>query len=239
MQQRVADALGGACLPKCVDDLTLDEELIALLHHRNSVPKAAPPARLEPVSGNPLDGLSILIVEDNRVNSRLWTLQVEALGAAVTGVETGEQSLAHCTARRPDCILLDRRLAQESGVDLAHQITQTSLDHPPAMLILSAANQDISDAELHANGLRGWLTKPVEDGVLARTILAVVRDVPVMASPNPPAAAMQGNAPGIASALSSLRPEVLQMLKEDLPNQHDAVIKAWRSIVLMTAWRIR
>lgn len=229
MQQRVADALGGACLPKCVDDLTLDEELIALLHHRNSVPKAAPPARLEPVPGNRLDGLSILIVEDNRVNSHLLTLQVEALGAAVTGVETGEQALAHCTARRPDCILLDRRLARESGVDLAHQITQTSLGHPPAMLILSAANQDISDAELHANGLRGWLTKPVEDGVLARTILAVVRDVPVMASPNPPAAAMQGNAPGIASALSSLRPEVLQMLKEDLPNQHDAVIKAWRS----------
>jgi two-component system, NarL family, sensor histidine kinase BarA len=230
MQQRVADAVGGSCLPKCVDDLTMDEELIALLHGRNPMSKALP-SRVEPVPNRRLDGMRILIVDDNRVNSHLLTLQVKALGASAIATETGDQALAAYAQHSPDCILLDRRLAQESGLDVAHRIVEASHDQPPAMLIFSAANQDISDAELKAAGVQAWLTKPVEDDLLVQAILSALDQPTAIPGPtgSPVTAGVATPGPDIASALAGLRPEVRQMLAEDLPLQHEAVVTAWRS----------
>ncbi|MGH8372459.1 MAG: ATP-binding protein, partial [Gammaproteobacteria bacterium] len=229
MQQRVADAVGGSCLPKCVDDLTLDEELIALLHRRNLPSRAASPRMVESGLENRLSGLHILIVDDNRVNSHLLNLQIEALGASAISAETGEQAVAAYAKHWPDCVLLDRRLALESGLDVARRIVAASHDQPPVMLIFSAANQDISDPELHATGIHTWLTKPVEDDLLVRTILGALNKLSARPHPLEPPLIARVSTPDLASALAGLRPEVRQMLKEDLPKQHEAVVKAWRS----------
>lgn len=227
MQQRVADAVGGACLPKCVDDLTLDEELVALLKRRNPVAAAAP-ARTDATTGDMLGGLHILIVEDNPVNGRLLSLQLEALGASVAVAETGPAALTRYSEQRPDCVLLDRRLDQESGLDVARQIAQASTGRPPALLILSAANQDLPDEDLHAAGIRAWLTKPVEDVALVKAILGAL---PARRQAVAPATPDSTELPvaDVKSALLSLRPEVREMLAEELPNQHEGVIGAWRS----------
>ncbi|HET7651139.1 MAG TPA: ATP-binding protein [Gammaproteobacteria bacterium] len=228
MQQRVAEAIGGSCLPKCVDSLTLDEELISLLRQRRNTSNPKPLTNADPAgNNNVLAGLRLLIVEDNPVNSRLLTLQLEALGASVTAAEDGPEALARFQEDAPDCVLLDRRLGEESGLEIARRLRETSQNRAPGLLILSAANQDIPDTELHAVGIHVWLTKPVDDAALVKAILASLPAIRAGSPAGPPSA--EGQATSISAALAGLRPEVREMLQDELPAQHEAVVAAWRT----------
>jgi DNA-binding NarL/FixJ family response regulator len=102
--------------------------------------------------------LRVLIVDDHPGFRRVARELLEARGYAVAG-EAGCAVEAVEAAERlePDAVLLDVRLGDESGHEVARALTR--LDPAPAVLLVSAT--DHADAEEHARacGARGFLLK--------------------------------------------------------------------------------
>lgn len=88
-----------------------------------------------------------LIVDDNRDFLRAASSLLERDGMTVVGVaSTG--ALAHhaCRELRPDVVLLDIQLGEETGLEVARQLAgQPGSDKPRVILISAYAGEDIVD----------------------------------------------------------------------------------------------
>ena len=109
----------------------------------------------------------MLIVDDQPVFRRVARELLEARGYAVAGEATGAaEALAAAERLAPDAVLLDVRLGDESGHELARALSR--LDCAPAVLLVSALDDGEGEERASACGARGFLPK----AVLAVTDLA-------------------------------------------------------------------
>ncbi len=219
VQQRISKAGDGVCLPKCVDTPTLEAKIRRLLPQYTSEQATKP--RMPPIIMRPLIGRNVLVVEDNRINRRLITLQLCELGADVMQAENGAAALACFADKRPDVILLDMRLGWETGLDVAEKLVQVAKENPVPILMLSATREEVSFEVSRSLGIRRWLLKPVDEQTLEQALLEVVLTAP----PDTP-----GNADSLEelkTTLTKLRPEILAMLRQDLPMQQQTILNAW------------
>jgi two-component system, cell cycle response regulator DivK len=65
---------------------------------------------------------TILIVEDNELNMKLWNDILEAQGYALFKTALGLEAVAIARESRPDLILLDIQLPDLSGFDVARKL---------------------------------------------------------------------------------------------------------------------
>ncbi len=219
VQQKISKAGDGVCLPKCVDTPTLEAKIRQLLPQYTSEQATKP--RMPSIVMRPLIGRNVLVVEDNRINRRLITLQLCELGADVMQAENGVAALACFADKRPDVILLDMRLGRETGLDVAEKLVQVAKENPVPILMLSATREEVSFEVSRSLGIRRWLLKPVDEQTLEQALLEVALTAP----PDTP-----GNADSLEelkTALTKLRPEILTMLRQDLPVQQQTVLNAW------------
>ncbi len=219
VQQRISKAVDGVCLPKCVDTPTLEEKIRRLLPRYSSEQVTKP--RGLTIIPRPLIGRNVLVVEDNRINRRLISLQLRELGADVMQAENGAAALACFADKRPDVILLDMRLGRETGLEVAKKLVQAAKEYPVPILMLSATREEVSFEVSRSLGIRRWLLKPVDEQVLEQALLAAVLAAP----PNTPA--KSDSLEELKTALTRLRPEILAMLRQDLPKQQQAILGAW------------
>lgn len=130
-----------------------------------------------------LDGLSLLLAEDNDINALIVTRHLERLGANVLRVEDGIAALDLVRAAleggrgKFDAIILDIRMPGMDGIEVAHRIRLIERERgaPPIKLIALSADAfaQAIDAARHA-GIDEFLTKPVDlaklDGLLANAL---------------------------------------------------------------------
>lgn len=113
------------------------------------------PARAHPAPGR----LTFLLVDDHRLFTEALAMRLEA-EPSVAGVHVAHDL---ATARQlaktmhPDVVLLDLKLAGESGLDLLPELDK--LPSRPPVLMLSAAGGVHAAAEALEAGAQGWLTK--------------------------------------------------------------------------------
>jgi len=86
----------------------------------------------------PLSGYRVLVVEDNRINRHLLILQLSELGADIDEAEDGKTAVDIFSKRRPDAVVLDMRLRQETGLDVARNISSLAGSKPVPFIMLSA-----------------------------------------------------------------------------------------------------
>ena len=107
-------------------------------------------------------GGTVLIVDDQPAFRRLARALLELDGFVVVG-EAGAAGEALEAARRlgPDVVLLDVRLPDGSGVDLARLMR--SWPAPPAVVLVSTADYALAADECGAHGFipKGELSGPV------------------------------------------------------------------------------
>jgi len=219
VQNKIADAMDGVCLPKCVDTPVLEKKIRQLLPRQMPDPKVRP--RTPTACWRPLAGHRVLVVEDNRINRNLILLQLRTLGAEVYQAEDGVTALACFTEIRPQAILMDMRLGQETGLDIARTLATAAGEHPVPVIMLSATREEAPTEISRTLGICRWLLKPVDEQVLADALLSALQS-------------KQSNKPIeddslkiLNTALINLRPEILDMLRQDLPAQQQAVFSAW------------
>ena len=119
--------------------------------------------------------LRILLVDDHEiVRLGVATLLEDVPDLVVVGeAGTGREALHLCHLLKPDLVLLDIRLPDQSGVEVCGQISQECPDTRVIMLTSYADDELISEALLA--GASGYVLKQVGSQELLRAIEAVRR----------------------------------------------------------------
>ncbi|RSK34586.1 PAS domain-containing protein [Hymenobacter metallilatus] len=142
-----------------------------------TLPKAEEPAR--PATAAPLtnvlQGLHVLLVEDNAINRLVARQMIEAWGGTVTEAVDGPVALALFEEQAFDIVLMDIQLPGLSGLDVTLQLRRHPNPQRAATPILAlTANAYASDAQQYlAAGMNDFLAKPFDEEELCRKLLAL------------------------------------------------------------------
>jgi PAS domain S-box-containing protein len=119
----------------------------------------------------PLEGVRVLVVEDEADARELLALTLEVSGAEVNAVESVQEALRNLELFKPDVLLSDIGMPVESGYDLIRQVrllSGESRDIPAVALTAFATDKDRQLAL--AAGFQIHLAKPVEPNALVKAI---------------------------------------------------------------------
>ncbi len=95
-----------------------------------------------PIEPTKAGGKTILIVEDERFISELYTRALEKAGYSVSTAGDGEQALQIATTRDFDLILLDIMLPTMNGVDLLYKMKDPGSGKPVSAKVIITTNMD-------------------------------------------------------------------------------------------------
>jgi signal transduction histidine kinase/ActR/RegA family two-component response regulator len=123
----------------------------------------------------PLEGLRVLLVEDEPDARELLSLTLECSGATVEAVESAQQALASLQLFQPDVLLSDIGLPIESGYELMRKVRSltTEASDVPAVALTAFATEKDRQLALSA-GFQLHLAKPVDPDVLVEAIEGLV-----------------------------------------------------------------
>jgi len=117
-----------------------------------------------------LEGISVLLVEDDAETLRLLCAIVEACGAKATVARSGEEAIAAYLRKRPDVMVSDIVMPDLDGIELLNRVRAISADAPVRAIAVTARSSAQDRSQITAAGFRAYLAKPVEPEVLARLI---------------------------------------------------------------------
>lgn len=120
-------------------------------------------------SGELLDGVRILIVEDESLLAVELADRLAGFGATVVdSVDSGAAALTAAESHRPDVVLMDVRLKGPlDGIDAAIQMQQRM---PVAVVFLTAHSDTATLDRARQAGAYGYLSKPVRERDICSTI---------------------------------------------------------------------
>lgn len=126
-------------------------------------------------SERPLDGLVILVAEDNLTNQLVVRKTLEALGAAVRMANDGQQAISELAQGPVDLVLMDCEMPVMDGYTATEQIRRRELSEkltPIPIVALSANVTPEHKARAVDSGMSDYLAKPFRRQQLADTIRA-------------------------------------------------------------------
>jgi PAS domain S-box-containing protein len=133
----------------------------------------APAAGAEAVEGL-LDGLRILVVEDNATNRMIVTKMLEGLGATVDTAEDGERGVEAALIGGFDLILMDIQMPGIDGMEATRQIRTSGTSAAGTPIVALTANVLTHQRSSYlAAGMDGVVGKPVSPGALLAEIARV------------------------------------------------------------------
>ncbi|MBU6235429.1 MAG: response regulator [Alphaproteobacteria bacterium] len=104
---------------------------------------------------------TILIVEDNELNVKLFNDLLEAHGYATVKTREGTKVLEIARSCKPDLILMDIQLPEVSGLDLIRWLKEAQdLKHIPVIAITAFAMKGDED-RIRQTGCEDYISKPI------------------------------------------------------------------------------
>jgi signal transduction histidine kinase/CheY-like chemotaxis protein len=160
-------------------------------------------ARRPPLDRSTLDGVPVLVVDDNDTNRRILAEMVRSWGMRPRLADSGPAGLAAmrnaAAAGQPfRLVLLDVMMPDMDGFAVAEEMARSRDLGAPALIMLSSAHKDQIARRGQAAGVGRFLLKPVRQSELLEAIFAVLG---VTAEAELPAAPP---APGDAASLKVL-----------------------------------
>jgi signal transduction histidine kinase/DNA-binding NarL/FixJ family response regulator len=116
--------------------------------------------------------LSLLLVEDEPINQQVAKGLLELDGHEVAVVDSGQAAVAAVERRRFDAVLLDMRLPDLDGLEVARRLQQLQRQGDPATPIIAlTANVMPNEVEAYqAAGLAAVVEKPIDPAKLALAV---------------------------------------------------------------------
>lgn len=141
----------------------MDDDLAAMLSRRGRSAE------------RPLNGLTLLLVEDSRYASEAVRLLSLRSGARIRRADCLRSAQRHLQSYRPDVVLVDLGLPDGSGTGL---IAELAAQSPRRNVVLGTSGDAAGEAVARAAGADGFLPKPVAS--LANFQAAILRVLPAV-----------------------------------------------------------
>ena len=104
---------------------------------------------------------TVLIVEDNELNMKLFHDLLEAHGYNVQEARNGADALALARKSKPDLILMDIQLPEISGLQVTQEIVNDpELADVPVVAVTAFAMKG-DEERIRAGGCRDYIAKPI------------------------------------------------------------------------------
>ena len=124
-----------------------------------------------------LDGVHVLIVEDDTDSRNVLAVLLQRLGALVEAVASAKEAYDRIAHRRPDVLVSDIGMPEEDGYSLIRRLRQMGGERKlPAIALTAYARKQDADAALGA-GYDCHLPKPVAPADLVRAIKSVTLEI--------------------------------------------------------------
>ncbi|CAN5297791.1 hypothetical protein BH10PSE3_BH10PSE3_30790 [soil metagenome] len=107
-----------------------------------------------------LDGVRVLVVDDNPVNRELARTVLEQMGAEVTEAVDGRAAVDAAAVAPFDCILMDLRMPELSGPEAMAEIRDAPGPNQEVPVLAFTADADLTVLDEH-HGFDGVVSKPI------------------------------------------------------------------------------
>jgi two-component system, cell cycle response regulator DivK len=115
-------------------------------------------------------GKTILIVEDNELNMKLFNDLLEANGFSTVQTRNGIEAVALARQHRPNLILMDIQLPEVSGLEVTKWLKEDpDLKHIPVVAITAFAMKG-DEERIREGGCEAYLSKPISVAKFLETV---------------------------------------------------------------------
>ncbi|PZQ11636.1 MAG: two-component system response regulator [Ancylobacter novellus] len=113
---------------------------------------------------------TVLIVEDNELNMKLFHDLLEAHGYATIETRNGVEALELARAHLPDLILMDIQLPEVSGLDVTKWLKEDERTRPIPVIAVTAFAMKGDEERIRSGGCEAYLSKPISVAKFLETV---------------------------------------------------------------------
>ena len=154
-------------------------------------------SRSAAVGGRPLEGVAVLLAEDNPLNQLVAKEILTRAGAAVTLAGNGREALDRLREQAFDAVLMDLLMPGMSGLDAARAIRDNPAWSELPLIALTADAGEAVREQVFAAGMDDYLVKPIDPAGLVRTLSGHVQRAGSGAGAPAAALDLAGRVPGV------------------------------------------
>ena len=119
---------------------------------------------------------TVLIVEDNELNMKLFNDLVETRGHRIVQTRSGVEAVDIARRYRPDLILMDIQLPEVSGLEVTQWLKDDDeLRHIPVIAITAFAMKG-DEEKIRQGGCEAYLSKPISVVKFLETVRNYIGD---------------------------------------------------------------
>ena len=113
---------------------------------------------------------SILVVEDNELNMKLFHDLLEAQGYNVLQTRDGMEALKLARAHKPDLILMDIQLPEVSGLEVTKWLKEDDGLRSIPVIAVTAFAMKGDEQKIREGGCEAYISKPISVANFLETI---------------------------------------------------------------------
>lgn len=113
---------------------------------------------------------TVLIVEDNELNMKLFHDLLDAHGYATLQTKDGMEALALARQHRPDLILMDIQLPEVSGLEVTKWIKEDENLRAIPVVAVTAFAMKGDEEKMREGGCEAYIAKPISVGKFIETV---------------------------------------------------------------------
>ncbi|WP_421724650.1 response regulator [Bauldia sp.] len=119
---------------------------------------------------------TVLVVEDNELNMKLFHDLLEASGYEILETRNGLEAMDLARAHRPDLILMDIQLPEVSGLEVTKWLKEDDdLKSIPVIAVTAFAMKG-DEERIREGGCEAYLSKPISVSKFLETVKAYLGD---------------------------------------------------------------
>ncbi len=126
-----------------------------------------------------MSGKTVLIVEDNELNMKLFHDLLDAQGIRVIETRVGLDALSIARADRPDLILMDIQLPEVSGLEVTKWLKEADDLRAIPVIAVTAFAMKGDEERFRQGGCEAYLSKPISVMNFIETVRRFLDRVPV------------------------------------------------------------
>ena len=107
------------------------------------------------------DTKTVLVVEDNELNMKLFNDLLEVQGYTVLRAGNGADGLALAREHHPDLILMDIQLPEQSGLDVTREIKADEDLRDIPVIAVTAFAMKSDEQRIRDGGCEDYIAKPI------------------------------------------------------------------------------